>query len=100
MIDFCGIRHAMWRAARSRIAEGSLLPTWLLAVRALLFPLDFFYWRMSKTRGYQLDRDVWLIEGVEYSGVCMRYFAEADGEVFRVVRTGPTVTLERVKGDE
>lgn len=90
------MRDMIWNAVRSKVPEGMILPWWALTVRAALFPLDFFYWRMSQTRGYQWQNDTWLIEGVTYSGTALRYLAKAQGEMYRVTRTGETVTLERV----
>lgn len=59
-------------------------------------PDGVFYWRMSQQTGYQWQNDTWLIEGVTYSGAALRYLAAAQGETYRVTRTGETVTLERV----
>jgi hypothetical protein len=73
-----------------------LLTRWLLTARAILYPLDFFYWRMSLNRGYQIETDTWKIYGVRYSGSSLRWLAKAQGETYRVTRNGETVTLERV----
>jgi len=64
-------------------------------MRAILFPLDFFFWRMSQTRGYQYESDTWMIEGVRYSGDALRWLAKAQGETYRVERIGDTVKLTR-----
>jgi len=86
----------IWNAVRSNVPEGMILPWWALTVRAVLYPLDFFYWRMSKTKGYQLKNDTWLIEGVTYSGSALRLLSKATGETYRVTRTVDTLTLERL----
>ena len=91
------MRDKIWMSVRSKLPEGSLLPWWAITMRAILFPLDFFFWRMSQTRGYQCESDTWRIEGVTYSAVAMRWLAKAQGETYRVTRTGETVTLERVQ---
>lgn len=91
------MRKEIWMRARAKHPEGMILPWWLLVLLAVLFPLDFFYWRMSKTRGYQYQSDTWLIEGVVYSGVALRQLAKAQGEIYRVTRTGKTVHLERIE---
>jgi len=93
------MRDMIWNAARSKVPEGMILPWWALAVRAVLYPLDFLFWRMSRTRGYQCENDTWLIEGVTYSAKALRWMARAQGEVYRVTRTGETVTLEKVSND-
>lgn len=94
------MRDMIWNAVRSKVPEGMILPWWALTVRAALYPLDFLFWRMSLTRGYQWKNDTWLIEGVTYSGVALRLLAKAQGETYRVARTGETVTLERVHNAE
>ena len=90
------MRNMIWSAVRSKVPEGMILPWWALTVRAVLYPLDFFYWRMSRRTGYQWQNDTWLIEGVTYSGAALRHLAAAQGETYRVTRAGETVTLERV----
>lgn len=90
------MRDAIWHFVRAKIPEGEILPWWALAVRAVLYPLQCFYWRMSQRTGYQWQTDTWLIEGLTYSGEAMRYLAKAQGELYRITRSGETVTLERV----
>lgn len=90
------MRDMIWNAVRAKVQEGMMLPWWALTARAVLYPLDFLFWRMSQTRGYQWQNDTWMIEGVTYSGAALRYLAKAQGETYRVTRTGDTVTLERV----
>lgn len=94
------MRDMIWNAVRSKVPEGMILPWWALTVRTVLYPLEFFYWRMSQQTGYQWQNDTWLIEGVTYSGAALRYLAAAKGETYRVTRTGETVTLERVHNAE
>lgn len=91
------MRNTIWTWFRQKLPEGMILPWWALMVRAVLFPLDFFYWRMSKARGYQWQSDTWIIEGVTYSGEALRRLAKAQGEIYRVTRLGETVVLERVR---
>jgi hypothetical protein len=90
------MRDMIWHVVRSKVPEGMILPWWALVVRAVLYPLEFFYWRMSQTTGYQWQSDTWLIGGVTYSGEALRRLANAQGETYRVTRVGETVTLERV----
>jgi hypothetical protein len=91
------MRNYIWKIATSKHPEGMILPWYLLAVRAILYPLDFFYWRMSRTTGYDPMCDVWKIEGVSYTGAAMRALAESDGEIYKFKRTGDTLTVERVE---
>ena len=90
------MRDKVWNVVRSNVPEGMILPWWALTVRAALYPLEFFYWRMSQRTSYQWQNDTWLINGVTYSGKALRLIAKAQGETYRVTRTGETVTLERV----
>lgn len=90
------MKDMIWNAVRSNVPEGMILPWWALTVRAVLYPLDFFYWRMSKTKGYQWEKDTWLIEGVTYSRSALRLLSKATGETYRVTRTVDTLTLERL----
>lgn len=91
------LRARLWRLATSRQTEGAMLPPWLLLVRAILYPCDFFYWWMNSTRGYQVGTDTWIIEGVRYSGRALKELANAQGETYRITRSGECVTLTRVK---
>jgi hypothetical protein len=93
------MREMIWNAVRSKLTEGMILPWWALTVRAVLYPLEFFYWRMSQQTGYQCLNDTWLINGVTYSNEALRWMAQAQGETYRVTRTGNTVTLERVHNE-
>ena len=64
------MRNTIWNAVRSKVPEGMILPWWALTARAVLFPLDFLFWRMSQTRGYQWQNDTWLIDGVRRGSYC------------------------------
>lgn len=90
------MRHKIWNFIRSNVPEGEILPWWALTMRAILYPLESFYWHMSQHAGYQWESDTWLIEGVTYSGESLRWLAKAQGETYRVTRRGETVMLERV----
>lgn len=91
------IRQKLWVMASRKQQEGKRFPPWLLAIRAILFPLDFFYWRMGQTRGYDLATDEWTIHGVRYTSAALIALARAEGEVYRVKKIGGCVTLERIE---
>jgi hypothetical protein len=93
------MRQAFWRFVRRRIPAGQILPWWALGIRAVLFPIDTFYWRLSSNIGYQVESDTWLIHGVRYSGASLHALADAQGEIFRISREGDTVTVERLRDD-
>lgn len=101
MHKYVNMRKKLFYAmVRPHVPEGCMLPTWALALRWLLFPLDTTYWVLGRSRGYQYDRDIWLIDGVRYAGAALHMLANAQGETYRISRTGDVVTLERVHNAE
>ena len=90
------MRNNIWDWIIARLSEGQRLPWWALATRAILFPLDFFYWQFSRAVGYQWESDTWLIEGIRYSGRMLRLLSKSQGELYLVTRIGEIVTIERV----
>lgn len=92
------MRKTIWRAIRRNIPIGEVLPWWAIAIRAALFPIDFLYWRMSLSVGYQWKKDIWLINGVTYSGETLFRLSKAKGEVYRITRIDDNVRFERVYG--
>ena len=88
-------RFFYWLVQRY-VTEGCELPRWLVAVRWVLLPIDTMFWRMERQRGYQFERDTWMIGGVRYTGAALRMLAAAQGETYRITRMGEVVTLERV----
>lgn len=90
------MRAKIWDWVTKGLPEEMMLPRWAIVARAMLFPLDFFYWRMSRGRGYQAMSDTWIIEGVRYHHRSFRYLSKADGWVFRITRVGDTVRFERI----
>jgi hypothetical protein len=89
-------RRRLWQWARRNHSDGDLLTPWLLAVRAVLYPIQFLRWRANLSEGYQPSSDTWMINGVRYSARMFHYIAEAQGETFRITRDGETVSLERL----
>tara|TARA_R110000782_G_scaffold187844_1_gene277972 strand:+ start:464 stop:745 length:282 start_codon:yes stop_codon:yes gene_type:complete len=79
--------------------QGQVLSRWLLVVRAVLFPLDTFYWRMSKTRGYDWQTDSWNIEGVRLSGASLRMLSKAAGGFYQIDRDGDLILIELASVD-
>jgi len=90
------LRNKFWETIIRGYPEGELLNFWRFVVKCVLFPIDTFYWLMSKQRGYQPMRDTWIIEGIEYSAKALRWMAHADGETYRIVSDGKVVSMERV----
>lgn len=90
------MRCMIWGWFRSNHQEGAVLPLWLLVVRSILYPLDFLRWRLGMKNGYQFESDTWVIGGVRYSTRALLMLAKAEGGVYRITRTGDTVSLEIV----
>lgn len=90
------MRYTIWYWLRSRFDEGLILPRWAIAVRAVLFPIDTWFWWVALKVGYQSERDLWVIEGAEFSARTLHRLSHGRGEVYRVTRVGKTVVLERV----
>ena len=90
------MRDYLWKLATAKHPECMILPRWLIMIRAILYPLDFFYWKMGENRGYQWQSNTWDIHGVRYTDEALRTLAEAQGETYRITRNGECVTLERV----
>jgi|GEM_PF-6680089 len=90
------IRERLWEIIVAKHPEGVILPWWLMAVKAVLYPMDFIYWKLSRSRGYQFETDIWKIEGMCFTGGAMRALARSQGEIYKITRIGECVTLERV----
>ncbi|MFN8696311.1 MAG: hypothetical protein ACK5XE_08350 [Burkholderiales bacterium] len=93
------MREKLWRYVCRNIPEGTILPKWALVFRALLFPIDFFYWRTSMATGYQFESDIWLIGGVRFSARSLRAISKAKGETFKITSVGDgVIVFTRVDG--
>lgn len=90
------MRNWIWRTVSKAHPEGQALTLPLIVLRAMLYPLDFSYWRMSENRGYCWRSNTWNIHGVRYTDGALKALAESQGQTFRVTRAGECVTLERV----
>jgi len=90
------MRNKLWKWATANHPEGVILTRWLIVVRAILYPLDTFYWIYGSRNGYSPQYDEWHIHGIRYTGAAMRALAEAQGETYRITRSGDCVSLERV----
>lgn len=97
--EFLEIRTLMWMWIRTKTDtdHGIILPRWARLCRALLYPIDTFYWKMSKTRGYDWETDTWFIAGQRFNGFALLSLAQSDGELFRVTKEHGRITLTRVR---
>jgi len=91
------MRDKFWYWLLAKQLEGSILPFWMLTIKAILYPLEFFYWKMSKAQGYRLETDTWKIEGIHFSGSSLRALANAQGEIYQITRSGNCVILKQLK---
>lgn len=91
------MKNTIWKWLTRKHPEGAILPTKLLVLKAILFPLQFIAWKLGTTYGYSWEDDTWLIGGLRYSGAAMQMLADSQGEVYRIVRRGDVVTLTRVE---
>lgn len=90
----------IWTAVLTKCPENLVLPRWALTIKAILFPLQFFYWKMGRYTGYQWEADAWLIDGIMFSSAFFKAIANADGETLRIKRDGDSVALERVADEQ
>ena len=68
------MRDRIWQFATRNYPKGQRLTKPLLAIRAILYPLDFLYWRITKAWGYQWETDTWIIDGVHYTPAMRKKF--------------------------
>jgi len=61
------MRRKIWKYFRSKYHHAQVLPTHMMVLYAILFPLDFFYWKYSKAVGYDMTTDRWTIAETEFS---------------------------------
>lgn len=90
-------RFWYWILDKSKHPAERVLPPWLRFVYAVLFPLQFFFWRMSGSRGYRAQYDDWMIHGVRYSARALWDLSRSDGQCFQVWREGETLTMRRIE---
>jgi hypothetical protein len=77
------LRNKLWQLIVGHYSEGTILPTHILAIRVLLYPLDSFYWYMSNDRGYDWKTDTWNICGLKVSSGTIKKLGDAQGEVYQ-----------------
>jgi hypothetical protein len=95
-------RQALWLKLKKLfgIAEGQIVPKWMIFFRALLFPIDTLFWLLNRYVGYQFADDTFLIGGARFSYAGLRMLAKADGETYRVRRVGDVVEFVRIAENE
>ena len=91
------MREKFWKMVVRSQPEGCFLPWWCRLVRAMLFPLDTVYLTLSKSRGYQVESDSWIIGGCKFSHRSLMNLANSSGEVYRVTRKADFIICERIE---
>ena len=94
------MRNKLWDFFTRNHPDGAILTRRLRIIRALLFPLDALYWKLSKSRGYQYESDTWVINGVKYSGKALRTLSHATGDVFEITRDNDILVVRRIDNIE
>ena len=94
------MRERIWSFVRSFVPEGMILPWWALTVSAILYPINFAYWKLSKSRGYNPEYDYWLIEGVKYSSRSLKMLSKSGGRAFKVTRSNDIIIFQEINNDE
>jgi len=90
------MRKKLWRWVLRNHEEGTLLHKWQIFIRIVLFPLETFYYFMNKSHGYQVEMDLWIIDGIKISGEFFRCLTNDMGK-FRIIKRGNSIViLERL----
>ena len=98
-MNFFRFRSDLFYSVVSRyVSDGCVLPWWALGLRALLFPLEMLGYLLTRANHYDVMADIYVIHGVRYCGKVFRVFAAPDEKyLYRIVRNGDVVTIERVE---
>lgn len=63
------MRQKIWKYLIKKYHKniGDVLPRWLIIIRIILFPINFFYYYYNKHNLYDVYRDIWNINGFKFS---------------------------------
>ena len=76
--------------------DGLILPSWIMFIYAILFPLKYFYYRISKGEGYQVESDTWKIHGYTFSSEFFIHLAYGGDDSFKIVsRDNGIITVKK-----
>ena len=90
------MRKAIWTWARRNEPQGKILPKWLRAVYATLYPLEYLRWHLTRWHGWNWESDTYRLYGVTFTCGAIRTLTSANGEVYRITKKDDVVTFERV----
>lgn len=65
---------------------GEMLRRHQRIVYTVLFPIRSLHYSVERKEGYQVDKNTWIIHGVEYSDELFRHFAYGGDETFRIIK--------------
>lgn len=92
-------RKRFWNFLRKdvmKIAQGQILPWYGISAFAVLFPLRFLYWRVTRDEGYMVEINAWKIHGQLFSDELFEHLAVGDGRKFRMVNREVWGTSQRI----
>lgn len=95
-------RLARWFSRKVfNIPEGEYLSGPALIISVILQPARHLLWKMNENEGYDVMRDVWHIEGLDFSGELMRHFGYGDDRLFKIIeRKDKAVTIQWITDGE
>lgn len=69
-------RIAIWRWLTRGLLDGQILPQWLIAFQAALFPRRTLLWFLQRNCGFDPLTCYWTIHGVRFSDSLFMAFAQ------------------------
>ena len=93
-------RITIWRWLSQGVPAGQILPPWLVACSAVLFPRRFLLWWLQRDCGFDLMGGWWTIHGVRFSdSVFMAMAQPRSGVVYRFDRDPKSslVTIHEIR---
>ena len=76
-----------------------MLPQWLIIIRAILFPIGFFYYYFNKHNGYDVCTDIWNINKMKFSNeffVDLYTMASDVPHIFELTKENNIVRLKKI----
>ena len=94
------IRLSLWIRFKQAVNHpvGKILPGWMKAVHAILFPVKTLCWYTGNMYGYQADTDMWIIEGLKWSTEAL--FTISQDGIYRITRKKDGYVLIEILTEE
>jgi hypothetical protein len=78
-----------------KVAEGQILPKYLIVLKCILFPIESFYFKINKDF-YDPYRDIYTINGIKFSGQFFKNMNKV-GSTFKIEKLEDgTLTLSEI----